>query len=430
MNNYTARNFNCDILILGAGPAGLAAASTLAKEDKDLNILLFDDNPNYGGQIWRHGAQPLKYQEAAAYLNDLKAASNVKMFSNCKIVAFLEGKLLYEGLNEYGVIEYSKLILCSGAREKLYPFPGWQLPGVTGAGGLQALLKNGLPLTDEKIVIAGTGPLLLAVADTVRQTSANLLGIYEQASWSQLGKFGINLIRWPNKIKQAFGLLNEFNYHPNSYILEALGTEKLEAVRLKVGNKEVTLECDRLACGFSLTSNIEIAKLLGCNINAKQHVEVDFYQKTSMENIWAAGECTGIGGNEKAQVEGKIAALAAIDKLTETSALFSERNKWHNFSKLLADIFVIRPEIKNLAQNDTIFCRCEDVTFKEIKEFKHWTKAKMYSRCGMGACQGKICSRIAQDILGWDGPPIQRMPLTPVRLETLAYANLLTGNES
>ena len=151
-----------DILIVGAGPAGLAAAVSASAHKQSVTIL--DDNPHPGGQIWRGEAQTPHNQLAAGWLKRV-SATNAQFINGARIFAQAENKALLAE-TPYGTLAlcYQKLILATGARERFLPFPGWTLPNVLGAGGLQALVKSGLPIADKRVIVAGSGPLLLAVA--------------------------------------------------------------------------------------------------------------------------------------------------------------------------------------------------------------------------------------------------------------------------
>ena len=154
-------NEDFDLLIIGAGPAGMAAA--LAAAPSGLRIGVIDDNPLPGGQIWRDGVHAHLPANARRHRAALAAAQNIQLFTATRVVAIAgPQQLLLEDGERAWRARYAKLFLCTGARELLLPFPGWTLPGVTGAGGLQALIKGGVPVAGERLVIAGSGPLLLA----------------------------------------------------------------------------------------------------------------------------------------------------------------------------------------------------------------------------------------------------------------------------
>ena len=408
-------NREYDIVIVGAGPAGLSAA--IAAAESGQRILILDNNSQAGGQIWRAGPifpQPQLAQEKYQYI---QAATNIDCIYSAKIVAApFMGQLFVELPNDSFNLVYRQLILCTGARELFLPFPGWTLSGVTGAGGLQALIKAGTPVSDERIVIAGSGPLLLASADTAQKAGAKVLHVAEQASQRAVRQFALKLWRWPAKIIQALSLPYPL-YQPDCYVIEAIGQERLERVRLQTPKGVVEVACDRLACGFGLVPNTQLGQLLGCNIE-QNRIVVNEYQSTSQPQIFAAGECTGFGGSELAMVEGSIAGYAAIGQLEKARRLFAQKRRYQAFAKLLETSFTLRPEVKKLARPDTIFCRCEDVSFDQVANRSGWVDAKLHTRCGMGACQGSTCATAAACLFDW---PMSnaRPPLMPTRVKSL-----------
>ncbi|WP_426111891.1 FAD-dependent oxidoreductase [Pseudomonas sp. DSP3-2-2] len=408
-------NESVDLLIIGAGPAGLAAA--LAAAPSGARIALLDDNPLPGGQIWRDGPQADIPAQARSMRDEIQAFANISRYSASKVIA--RGgprQLLVENAERGWLISYEKLILCTGARELLLPFPGWTLPGVTGAGGLQALIKGGLSVKNQRVVIAGSGPLLLASAATANAKGAQVLRIAEQASMTALAGFAASLWQWPNKAWQAIGLIDA-QYRPASHVIAALGTNRLEAVRVQTGQRSEEIPCERLACGFGLVPNVELAQALGCQV-IDRAIVVDEWQATRLEHHYAAGECTGFGGSELALVEGRIAGLAAMGWQQQAQALWPQRQRWQRFADALRRSFALAPAIKNLAEPETLVCRCEDVSYAALAEHCDWKHAKLATRCGMGACQGRICSTATQTLFGWE-PPVARPPFSPARVETL-----------
>ncbi|VVO35699.1 FAD/NAD(P)-binding oxidoreductase [Pseudomonas fluorescens] len=409
MNEYA------DLLIIGAGPAGMAAA--LAAAPSAARIILLDDNPLPGGQIWRDGPQASLPDQARHMRERLEACSNIRRHSGTRVIACAGPKeLLVEDADRGWLIGYDKLILCTGARELLLPFPGWTLPGVTGAGGLQALIKGGLPVHGERLVIAGSGPLLLASAATAKHNGAQVLRIAEQAATAAVTGFAAQLPRWPNKLLQSFRLFDR-HYRSGTHVLAALGNERLEGVRLKQQGKILELACDRLACGFGLIPNTQLGQALGCALD-DQALAVDAWQASSRADHYAAGECTGFGGSELALVEGAIAGHTAVGDLQAARQLWPRRARWQGFAKALNKAFALDPQLKSLAQADTLVCRCEDVPYAAVAGHTGWREAKLASRCGMGACQGRVCGGALQHLFGWQ-PSAPRPPFSPARIETL-----------
>ncbi|MDS0861566.1 NAD(P)/FAD-dependent oxidoreductase [Burkholderia pseudomultivorans] len=410
----TQQRLSVDVAIVGAGPAGLSAARAAAQSGATIAIV--DDNPRAGGQIWRQPAAASPVPAAAERLAVLRQP-NVTHLAATRIVAETQpGTLLLEDDERGLLLDYRTLILCCGARELLLPFPGWTLPGVTGAGGLQALIKYGLDVRGQRTVIAGSGPLLLASAATARQAGARVSHVLEQAAWGDVARFGAGLWRWPSKLAQAAKLVTAA-YRPDAHVVAAFGDKRLEGVRIRQGGREFDVACDRLACGFGLVPNTVLPSHLGCRIEDGA-VAVDAHQRTSRDGHFAAGECTGVGGSELAMIEGEIAGHAATGQTAPLAALVARRAHWQAFADTVRERFAIREPIRRLARPDTLLCRCEDVRFDAVAGAPGWSAAKLQSRCGMGACQGRVCGAAAQALFGWT-PPVPRTPLVPARIGTL-----------
>ena len=404
-----------DLLVVGAGPAGLAAAYHAAKNG--LRVTLVDDNPAAGGQIWRGEQQKPASPNARTWFEkvrsvDLQFIEGARVFQQPR-----PGMLLAETRREVRELRYDTLILATGARERFLPFPGWTLPNVMGAGGLQALVKTGLPIEGKRVVVVGTGPLLLAVAAYLRGRGAEVLLIAEQASPARVARFGLGLV---GKTAQALILkrqLSGVRYLTNCWPLAAHGQDKLETVTLFRRGKRWQVACDYLACGFHLVPNVELAELLGCAVE-RGAVRVDEFQQTTVSNVYGAGETTGIGGLELSLVEGEIAGLAVAGQLDEARQLFPRRAKQLAFAELLNRTFALRDELKALVQPETIVCRCEDVTFERLRAHTSWRAAKLQTRCGMGPCQGRVCGGAVEFLFGWRAESV-RPPVLPVRVESL-----------
>jgi len=415
----------CDVLVVGAGPAGLAAAWRAAASGMRVSVV--DDNPAAGGQIWRGEQTKPSSAEAQQWLERIRTV-DIQMINGARVFQQPEARMLLAETSE-GVCElkYQSLVLATGARERFLPFPGWTLPNVMGAGGLQALVKTGLPIEGKRVVVAGSGPLLLAVAAYLRGHRADVLLIAEQASSAKLARFGLGLMREKGKLSQALSLRKEFSrkgataqrlrYLSGCWVEAAHGNERLESVTLVRGGKRWEVVCDYLACGFHLVPNVELAELLGCVVE-NGVVKVDEHQQTTVPNIYSAGETTGIGGLELSLVEGEIAGLAAGGKRDAAQKLFPIREKHRKFSDLLNRTFALRDELKHLAAAETIVCRCEDVTFERLRTHQSWRAAKLQTRCGMGPCQGRVCGGAVEFLFGWRAESV-RPPALPVRVESL-----------
>jgi D-hydroxyproline dehydrogenase subunit alpha len=403
------------VCVVGAGPAGLAAACRAA--ESGLRVTVIDDNPAAGGQIWRGELNKPVSPEASAWFERIRSL-DIEYINGARVFQpATDLSLLAETSHGVTELAYSNLILATGARERFLPFPGWTLPNVMGAGGLQALVKTGLPVEGKKVVVAGSGPLLPAVAGYLRGRGADVLLIAEQTSSLRLAGFGFGLF---GKAAQALSLkrqLKGVQYLTSCWPLAAHGKGKLEAVTLFRKGKRWQVSCDYLACGFHLVPNVELPELLGCAVD-NGSVRVDEFQRTTVSQVYAAGESTGVGGLDLSLVEGEIAGLAAAGKHEAARALFSKREKQQKFADRLNRTFALRGELKELAEPGTIVCRCEDVTFERLRVHGSWRAAKLQTRCGMGPCQGRVCGGAVEFLFGWRAESV-RPPVVPVRVESL-----------
>jgi len=408
-----------DVLVVGAGPAGMAAAACAG--ECGVRVGLVDDNFRPGGQIWRSESAGTPVPQAASWLQRLRS-SRVEPLCGVRVFdAPDKGLLLVETADGLCELRYDQLILATGARERFLPFPGWTLPNVMGAGGLQALVKSGLSIRGKRVVVAGTGPLLLAVAAYLRKHGAEIAMVCEQASLGSLARFGLALAGQPGKIIQALQLKKDLAGVPvatSSWPVAAQGKNVLETVTISRRGKSETLACDYLACGFHLLPNTELASLLGCQIEG-DFVRVDDFQRTTVPEVFCAGEPTSIGGVELALAEGQIAGLVSGDRVAEARDLFGQRNKLRNFAAAMTDAFALRPELRDLPSAETTVCRCEDVSYSRLQLHATWRAAKLQTRCGMGPCQGRVCGPATQFLFDWT-PDSVRPPIFPARMESLA----------
>ncbi len=405
-----------NLVIVGAGPAGLAAAWSASQSNTKLTLI--DQYDQAGGQIWRGGAgyAPKRYRHLFAQQTKLHYLNKTQVLGASANHLFLATP------NGPQQLPFDRLILANGARELFLPFSGWTLPKVLGVGGLQALVKGGLSIAGKKIVIAGSGPLLIAVASQLKQRGAIIKAVVEQAPVAQVVRFGRSLAGYPIKILQAAQSLRwlaSTPFYPSTWVVAAEGDGAVQQVRLSNGQ---IIECDYLACSWGLIANSELAQQLGCSVD-NGLVVVDRSQQTSLDHVYAAGELTGIGGEAKAIIEGQIAGFAATGNYQAASQLAQQQAQAWQFSQQLAASFALRPELRQLAAANTLVCRCEDVTFEQLQTQPSWRSAKLQTRCGMGMCQGRVCSGATQYLFGW-GQDSVRFPLHPVSVADLVMESI------
>ena len=413
---------SADVLIVGAGPAGIAAAVRASSCGKQVTVL--DDNIAAGGQIWRGAHRDPVNSEAKRWFHRF-AKSGAELLSGRGVIDGdrAERVLRTETRDGSETIRYTRLILATGARELFLPFPGWTLPNVMGAGGIQALVKSGLPIEGKRVIVAGSGPLLIAVSAYLVEHGAAVAAIVEQAPWSRLMRFAALLPAYPAKLWQALALktsLATVPYFTDAWITNAVGDDRVRSVRVRCSSGTRFIDCDYLAVAYGLVPNTELANLLGCNL-AGGAVAVDEFQRTNLPDILSAGESTGIGGVELSLIEGEIAGYVCAGRDDLARKLFHSRSRARRFAEKLNSTFTPREELRSLPGDGTIVCRCEDVPLERLRHYDSWRGAKLQTRCGMGPCQGRICGPAAQFIFGWT-PDSVRPPLSPARISTLTAA--------
>lgn len=406
-----------DVIVVGAGPGGLAAAWAAASRGK--RVALLDENFGPGGQIWRSNDADDLPGEAKRWIANLKKTSCDVMSRTAVVARPAEKVLLAETPDGPIRFEFEKLIFATGSRELFLPFPGWTLRGVFGAGGLQALVKSGLPVKGRHIVVAGSGPLLLAVADCLRRHGAEIVGIAEQAPAARVYRFGINLASRPSKLLQAVALRAKLSHVPYDFgwwVRRAEGDERVQQVTLASRNGERTYPCDMLACAYGLIPNVELPLLFGCELNAG-FVRTGATMETSVPGVFCVGEPVAIGGSDAAVVQGLIAGAAAAGDSAGAKRHQFSRRRWARFSARLAHAFALRHDMRTDVGDDTPVCRCEDVTLRKLKNHESWRDAKLQTRAGMGPCQGRVCGAACEYLFGWKNEAV-RPPVLAARAET------------
>ena len=413
------REIRCEVLVIGAGPGGIAAATRAATQGA--KVCLIDMQPEPGGQIWRGEWSKPSDAKAQTWLTRLRE-SQVHCEFSARVVDFPHaGEVIAEGMAGPLRLHYQKVIVATGARERQLPFPGWNLPGVCAAGGLQVMVKDGLSIAGKRVVVAGSGPLLLAAAATLKSRGAQVLCIAEQTTGRARLVSAIGLLTSLAHLRQAAGLLWTLHGIPkptHAWPLRAEGDTRLRKVVLQTGSRQRTIECDWLAVGFGLVPNLDVASALGCRI-FNGVVSVDADQRSSVEDVFAVGESTGIGGVDQAIAQGIIAAHAVVAKACP-QRYRKQRDRASRFACRLDRCFQLRPALREMAAaGDTLICRCENVSAAAVAECRSAREARLYTRLGMGWCQGRICGPAVEFLQGWSVPS-PRPPLAPLPIGHLS----------
>jgi len=436
-----------DVVIIGAGPAGLAAATSARRAGATVRLLEASDES--GGQYWRHlpATRPAaeeprlhhqwqRYQKLRAAIDTDPAVSldlgahvwAIERHDDGVRVNVVSGDVDGSGRRPEWVTARA-MILATGAHDRALPIPGWTLPGVITAGAAQAMAKGERIAIGERVLIAGAGPFLFPVAESVHLTGAKVVGVYEAAGIRQLARHWLRrpweLRSATNKITELAGyasthLRGRIPYRPGRGVVAINGTDRVESATVAaldsqwrpVAGTERTIECDAVCLGHGFTPRLELPIAAGCALTPDRFVAVDESQQTSVPSVFAAGEITGIGGVDLALAEGEVAGwVAAGGALTDAqlSAAVHTRAAFTRFAHRLARAHAIGSGWTDWLDSSTVVCRCEEVDYGTLLAVRRDTESvglrslKLTTRAGLGLCQGRICGRSVENILAADG---------------------------
>ena len=410
------RDVVVDVAVIGGGPAGIAAACRASEAGR--RVMVLDEAPHLGGQIWRHLARESLPGKARGWL-DRFDRSGAEGLTETSVVDLQDGQVSGVRWNEEVRVRAPRMIIATGARELFLPFPGWTLPNVMGVGGVQALVKAGASVAGKRVALAGAGPLVLAVAAALAKAGAHLVLVADRTPPSRLLRFSASLLGRPGDLWQGLGYRAAFagvRYRWGTRVVSASGVGRIEQVTVASGSRTWSIPVDILGAAAGLVPNTEVARLAGCEVKGGV-VAVDERQRTTRAAVWCAGEPTGVGGVDLALVEGEIAGLDAAG-LAVPTALLAARDAGRDHARRLETAFHVGPV--DLPPPETIVCRCEDVPLGALDSSWTMRQAKLYTRAGMGPCQGRVCGAALRALYGWgEAPDSARSPLVPTPVASL-----------
>jgi NADPH-dependent 2,4-dienoyl-CoA reductase/sulfur reductase-like enzyme len=427
------------IAIIGAGPAGLAAARAIAMAGIEVTVIDAAQKP--GGQYWRHRSSVEGYKSN-------RAEKYFSLVHDNSLVTYINGAQVWSATRSEDVIHINylqsgvektltctELILTTGAYDRSLPFTGWDKPGSMTPGAAQALLKGHGVVAGKRIVISGTGPFLLPVAVGLAAGGAKVEGVYEAHSPLRWLRSPLALLLNPEKgLELLYYAKKLVKYSIPIRFGKAVTEFTGHSVRISHVNSDMTIkksdvkeiQCNVIAAGWGFAPDVSLGGILGCSQKVDTDgtviFSVDNNQRSSIENIWIAGEATGIGGSDLAIAEGEIAGLSVIGKRIPAPLHFSRFRK-KLFARALQVSYPVNPGWKKWVTGETLVCRCEEVSCAQILDSVEELKAedartsKLFTRAGMGLCQGRICSRNVAEIIG------ESKALRVSDSERIAYSN-------
>ena len=456
------------LVVVGAGPAGMAA--TIALAERGLAVTVVDQNPRPGGQIYRFPAvastMPRQPDRGGTLRQHLAEHSErITYLSDHSVVGiYPERRLGLCGPGGFRILEADHLVLAPGAYEYVPPFPGWTLPGVMTPGAAQQLVKSQGVAPGRRVLLAGTGPFLLVVALALHEMSVQVVGIVDtlrrrEAFWKlpslladgKLFKQGLDYLAGVRKA--GIPLMT------GHIITQAEGHGRLEQVVVAPcdgdwvpdHDRSRPIKVDTLCVGYGFVPRLGLAQLAGCeltptNLPGGWIPVTDAWGQTSVPGVWTAGDGAGVAGAVVAELAGQLVGLRvalsceAIEGTEAERSADPIRERLHQLSRFrrgLDSLGAPRSGLSQLADESTVVCRCEEIRRDEVDAAiaagsTTLRSLKVATRLGMGPCQGRMCqpacARRLLDLGGNTleeiGPPAFRPPLVPV---TLGELSGLTG---
>ncbi|WP_029083141.1 NAD(P)/FAD-dependent oxidoreductase [Bradyrhizobium sp. th.b2] len=454
----TPRRDNYDVVVIGAGPAGLAASAMAA--GAGLSTLLLDENPGPGGQVWRSIASTpvtapeqlgADYWAGADIVADVQSsgAEIVHRATVWSLDRYLELAVSVGGTSSF--VEARRVILATGALERPFPIPGWTLPGVMTAGAAQTMLKSSGLVPDGRTVIAGQGPLLWLLAAQILRLGGRIdriLDTTERRNYLAALPHALGFLMSPYFAK-GLAMMREVKAKVPVVTgvseLVASGDGQLASVSYVAGGRRETIPAELLLLHQGVVPNVNLAMAAGIEHRWDDRQlcwspVLDADGNTSVAGIAIAGDGAGIGGANVAVARGRIAARAAVEalapaataKLTAENLLKTALAQAERGRAFLDVLF--RPARQfRIPSADTIVCRCEEVTAKDILDAVAIgatgpNQLKAYRRTGMGPCQGRLCGLTVTELMaearGKSPQEIGyyrlRAPVKPITLAELA----------
>jgi hypothetical protein len=444
-----------ELVVIGGGPAGLAAAALAAKAG--VQTVLFDENPGVGGQIYRGiGTTPVHdravlgedYWAGAALASEAKA-SGATLVTGATVWSLDPNRLVGVSIaGQARLIQAERVIVATGSMERPFPIPGWTLPGVMTAGAAQTALKAQGLVPTGRTIMAGCGPLLWLLAAQLLRAGARIEAILDttpRLNWLKAAMHLPDFALSPYWAK-GLALLREVKAKVPviaAHRVEAHGKDRLSEVVFATGAGERRMKADLLLLHQGVVPNVNLAMAAGVahRWNARQLcfepvVDADF--GTSVPGIAVAGDGAGIAGGTAAAERGRIAALAVVQALKPGASGLNVQMLRQALAReemgraFLDTLYQPAPSFRRPV-GDTIACRCEEVTAKQVRDTADLgcegpNQMKAFLRCGMGPCQGRLCGLTITELIAEQrhstpaavGYYRLRPPVKPITLAELA----------
>jgi NADPH-dependent 2,4-dienoyl-CoA reductase/sulfur reductase-like enzyme len=440
------------IAIIGAGPAGIRAAQTLVAHG--VYPVLLDEAARGGGQVYRR--QPANFTRTPNQLYGFEAHKASALHQTVDelreqidyrpdtLVWNAEGGLLdtlHDG--RAARLAYASVIVATGATDRILPVPGWTLPGVYSLGAAQIALKFQGCAIGERVVFAGSGPLLYLVAYQYAKAGAHVVAVLDSSPLSAQARALPGLLAQPATLAKGLYYRTWLTakgiaVQQGASLSRIDGERRVQSLSWQNGKGQHRLDCDAVAFAHGLRSETQLADLLGCEfawnpLNRAWLPQRDHAGRSSSSGVYLAGDGAGIMGADAAEMAGERAALALLEDLgyqvdpQRCAQLEHSLERIGRFRQGLERAFAFPEDWAGRAADEVMICRCEEVSVGDIRQVVgegHWeiNRVKAHCRVGMGRCQGRMCGAAAAEIIAREsGRNIQEIgrlraqaPLKPV----------------
>lgn len=417
------------VVIVGAGPAGIRAAQTLLAHG--VKPCLVDEAPRGGGQIYRR--QPENFRRSAQKLYGFEASKAESIHRAADELAmqidYRPETLVWNAENarldtlsngRCGVVDYSRVIVATGATDRILPVPGWTLPGVYSLGAAQIALKYQGCAIGERVAFCGSGPLLYLVAYQYAKAGAKVVAVLDSAPFTAQCRALPALMGQPGTLAKGLYYRSWLTAHGipvhQGATLERIdGEQRVSAVAWRQHQRPQRLECDAVAFAHALRSETQLADLLACEFHWSELNRAwlplrDSAGRSTVEGVYLAGDGAGIMGADAAEMAGERAALALLEDCghpvdsARSQHLEQKLVAIERFRHGLETAFPFPADWAAQAPDELIICRCEEVSAGEVRtvvDEGHWelNRVKAQCRVGMGRCQGRMCGAAAAEIV-------------------------------
>jgi len=411
----------------------LSAAAEAARSG--VSSLLLDENASLGGQIFRQpplgskiiegkrlGKEFIEGKRVIEQLAEFK--DKIDVWTGSPVWGFFnDNRLAVMRNGRLDLVKADQMIVATGAYDRPVPFPGWTLPGVFTAGCAQVMVKSQAVLPGARFLLAGTGPLQLALAHQLLKDGAKLVAVVEATSMIRLSRYLDRLLPQPGLLWDGFKFLATLKLHQVPFIqshviLRASGSEEVEKATIAavdnnsqpIPGTEQTFDVDAICVGYGLVPNTDLTRLCGCiHDYVPEHggwvPRCNENMETSVHGIFVAGDACGVAGFRVALEQGKLAGIYAahnlgyMDRPVADKLAHPIRRKLktlQSFQSAIGKVYSVCPGIHDLPNDDTVICRCEEICLKEIRRAIRSGASvpddiKRRTRAGMGYCQGRMC---------------------------------------